>query len=138
MHETLHSSKAQLLVEYEIQFMTAIDTQLKLLYPQDPATNNNACRVYRGVFTVLDAVNTDSYHFLLLLTNYVLTLQFYTNKSLGQKATIEIIRNVLYELIRLLVDTKLEACPNGESYVRVVNLLCVRIIEKSNQTNVIW
>lgn len=52
--------------------------------------------------------------------------------------SVEAIRNLLYELIRVLVDTKLEGCPNGESYIRVINLHCVRIIERSDHSNVIW
>lgn len=66
------------------------------------------------------------------------SLQFFANKNLGKKISVEAIRSLLYELIRLLVDTKLEACHNGESYVRVINLHCVKIIEKCDHTNVIW
>lgn len=65
-------------------------------------------------------------------------LQFYINKGLGQKLTVDVLRNVLDQLITLLVDAKLEGCPNGDAYVRIINVHCVKFIERSNHTNIMW
>lgn len=42
------------------------------------------------------------------------------------------------QLINLLVEEKLANVPNGEAYIRVINLHCVKIIERSDHTNMIW
>lgn len=57
MHDIFQGSKAHLMVEYENQFMTAIATQLRILYPQDPRTDTEVCRGYRRVLTCVDAVS---------------------------------------------------------------------------------
>lgn len=65
-------------------------------------------------------------------------MQFYAHDFLGQKVTVFALKSVLYELVRLLVETKLESCPNGQTYVKVVNVHCVKLIERSDHTNIIW
>lgn len=57
MHDTLQSSKAQLMVEYEAQLMLAISQQLQILYPQNVQTDPEVCRGYKRVLTCLDAVS---------------------------------------------------------------------------------
>lgn len=47
-------------------------------------------------------------------------------------------KNIINQLIILLVEGKLEGCPNGDAYVRVINLHCVKIIERSDPTSIIW
>lgn len=42
------------------------------------------------------------------------------------------------QLITLLVEEKVANIQNGEAYVRVINLHCVKIIERSDHTNITW
>lgn len=42
------------------------------------------------------------------------------------------------QLITLLVEEKMNNVPNGEAYIRVINLHCVKIIERSDHTNITW
>jgi hypothetical protein len=51
---------------------------------------------------------------------------------------VEHLKDVVDELIHVLVDGKLENCRNGDAYIRVINLHCVKIIEKSEHTKIIW
>lgn len=64
MHEMLQSGKAQMMLEYEVQFMTAVATQLKFLYAQNAPLDKDVCKVYRAVLTVLDAVSDVCFVFL--------------------------------------------------------------------------
>lgn len=117
IQEILQSNKAGSMIEYENQIMTAIVSQLTQLQSQDPIGNDDVLKLYRCLLTVLDT--------------------FYSNKSLGRKINVELLKNMLRQLIMLLVDAKLEKCPNGETYIKVINLHCVKIIENSDHTNII-
>uniref|UniRef100_A0A1Y1JZU4 TOG domain-containing protein n=2 Tax=Photinus pyralis TaxID=7054 RepID=A0A1Y1JZU4_PHOPY len=117
MQEILQSNKGSSMIDYENQFMSAIISQLSILQTEDPKTNEEILRIYRSILTVIDT--------------------FYVNKLLGRKVSMDVLQNVLNQLIMLLVDAKLEACVNGDMYVRVVNLQCVKIIERSDHTNTI-
>ncbi|KAK5643087.1 hypothetical protein RI129_006932 [Pyrocoelia pectoralis] len=117
MQEILQSNKGGSIVDYENQFMLAIISQLTILQPEDPKTNTEVSRIYRSILTVIDT--------------------FYLNKLLGRKVSVDVLANIMNQLIMLLVEAKLETCTNGEVYIRVVNLQCVKIIERSDHTNII-
>lgn len=51
--------------------------------------------------------------------------------------SVTILKDIIYEMIILLVDGKLDKCPNSENYIKVVNVHCVKIIERSDHTNII-
>jgi len=55
---------------------------------------------------------------------------------LGKAVKTHLIQQLINELIVLLVDQKLEGC--GDAYVRVININCVKIIDQSDHTAVIW
>lgn len=137
MQEILQSNKGTLMVEYENNFMAAVTMQLKLLYSQDPRTNMTVSKLYRSILTVIDAVNR---FFIIYYMYYmfVFDFQFYLNKMLGRKMNAAVTKNIINQLIILLVEPKLEGCPNGDAYVRVINLHCVKIIERSDPTSIIW
>lgn len=42
------------------------------------------------------------------------------------------------QFIYILVGRKLETCADGDAYIRVINLHCVKIIERSDHTKIIW
>ncbi|KAF5301408.1 hypothetical protein FQA39_LY02137 [Lamprigera yunnana] len=117
MQEILQSNKGSSMIDYENQFMAAIVSQLTLLQCQDPTSNSEVLKVYRAILTVIDT--------------------FYSNKVLGKKVTTDNLKNIIHQLIILLGEAKLEICPNGSAYIRVINLHCVKIIENSDHTNII-
>lgn len=65
-------------------------------------------------------------------------LQFYRNKIFGWKVSLETLKDLMDQLIIILVDGNLEKCNNGSVYVKVTNLLCVKVIEKCDHTKIIW
>lgn len=76
---------------------------------------------------------------LILYAAYIpFVLQFYTNKSLGKNISTDVIKDLLYRLILLLINNTFEKCTDASAYVRVINLQCVKIIERSDHTNIIW
>ncbi|RZC32556.1 cytoskeleton-associated protein 5 [Asbolus verrucosus] len=115
--EFLQSPRGCSMIDYENDFIRAIVTQLKHLRGQDPTLDHNVARVYRSILTVIDA--------------------FYRTKNLGQQVSVELLKDIIDQLIHILVDGKLENCTNGDAYVRVINLHCVKIIEKSNHTKIL-
>lgn len=66
------------------------------------------------------------------------TFQFYFKDDLGKLVSVDVLKEIMYQLIILLVEGKLEGCVNGDAFIRVVNVHCVKIIEKSDHTNIIW
>lgn len=57
---------------------------------------------------------------------------------MGNRISQHVLKELMYQLITLLVEEKLANVQNGEAYVRVINLHCVKIIERSDHTNIIW
>jgi cytoskeleton-associated protein 5 len=115
--EFLQSSRSTLMLDHENDFMRAIIQQLKHLRNQDPVSDHQVAKTYRNILTAIDA--------------------FYYNKNFGQQVCVEHLKDVVDELIHVLVDGKLENCRNGDAYIRVINLHCVKIIEKSEHTKII-
>ena len=65
-------------------------------------------------------------------------LQFYGNNQLSSRVSKDMLRDLTEQLISLLVNGHMEELDNGESYIRIVNTLVVRIIERSDHTNITW
>jgi hypothetical protein len=68
----------------------------------------------------------------------VFYLQFYGNGILSCRVSKDVLRDLIEQLITLLVNRHMEELESGESYVRIINTLVVRIIERSDHTNVTW
>jgi hypothetical protein len=68
----------------------------------------------------------------------VLYLQFYSNGILSCRVSKDVLRDLIEQLITLLVNRHMEELESAESYVRIINTLVVRIIEHSDHTNVTW
>ncbi|XP_074041153.1 protein mini spindles-like isoform X1 [Leptinotarsa decemlineata] len=117
LHELMPQLKGNLMIEYENDLMTAVITQFKCLHNQDPTLDTTVAKLYRNLLTVIDA--------------------FYSNKLLGTQVSVPVIRDLMHQMICVLVEGKLNNVPNGEAYVRVINLHCVKVIERSDHTNMI-
>jgi len=68
----------------------------------------------------------------------VLYLQFYSNGIVCSRVSKDVLRDLIEQLITLLVNRHVEELESGDSYVRIINTLVVRIIERSDHTNVTW
>lgn len=117
MQDILQSNKGNHVTEYEDQFMMAITSQLRMLSVHDPRINPSVLKTYRMILTLIDS--------------------FYANKDLGRKVSTSVLKDVMNQLIILLVEPKLEACPNGDAFIRVVNVHCVKVIDRSEHTNIV-
>lgn len=65
-------------------------------------------------------------------------MQFYSNATLSRRVSKDVLRDLIEQLISLLVNRHMEELESGESYVRIINTLVVRIIERSDHTNITW
>lgn len=57
MQEIFQSNNANLMVDYEDDFMNAITIQFKNLQAHNPKTDDFVCRVYRHVLMIVDMVS---------------------------------------------------------------------------------
>ena len=54
------------------------------------------------------------------------------------QASKDILKDLLNNLVTVLLDNRLNELEDGPQIVRSVNVLVVKIVEKSDQTNVLW
>lgn len=118
MQEILQSQKGNVMMNFEDLFMTSVSQQFKQLGYQSVDSNAQVLKIYRALLTVIDC--------------------FYNNKALGRKISVDVLKEIMHRLINILADGKLNEVPSGDSYIRVVNLHCVKIMERSDHTNIIW
>ncbi|EEZ99362.1 protein mini spindles [Tribolium castaneum] len=103
-------------MEHEDDFVRAIIVQLKYLRNQEPVEDSEIPKIYRCILTSIDA--------------------FY-RKGVRKQVSTESLKEIVDQLIHVLVSRKLENCADGDAYIRVINLHCVKIIEKSDHTRII-
>ncbi|XP_069680440.1 protein mini spindles isoform X4 [Periplaneta americana] len=118
LESLLQTDKAPKLKGKVDQIILGCVMQLRLL------TSNNCMSTPKGEVT--RAYRT---LFMLLMT-------FYNNPILAQRVSKDVLRDLIDQLISLLVNRHMEELENGDSYIRIINTLVVRIIERSDHTNV--
>ena len=57
---------------------------------------------------------------------------------LATQASKDILKELINNLVTVLLDNRLNELDDGPQIVRSVNVLVVKIVEKSDQTNVLW
>ncbi|XP_021935865.1 protein mini spindles isoform X2 [Zootermopsis nevadensis] len=67
---------------------------------------------------------------------FMLLMSFYSNSTLSRQVSKDVLCDLIEQLISLLVNKHMEQLESGESYVRIINTLVVRIIERSDHTNI--
>ncbi|PNF34800.1 hypothetical protein B7P43_G03732 [Cryptotermes secundus] len=67
---------------------------------------------------------------------FMLLLSFYNNSVLSCQVSKDVLRDLVEQLISLLVNGHMEELESGESYIRIINTLVVRVIERSDHTNI--
>ena len=57
-------------------------------------------------------------------------------KNLAHEASRDVLKDLIYHLITILLDTRLNDLEDGQQVARSVNVAVVRLVEKSDCTNV--
>lgn len=65
-----------------------------------------------------------------------LSRQLCQRKNLIREATRDVLKDLVYHLITILLDTRLNDLEDGQQVARSVNVTVVRIVEKADPTNV--
>lgn len=63
--------------------------------------------------------------------------QLFSMESLAREASIGVLKDLMHGLITLMLDSRVEDIEDGQQLIRSVNLLVVRVLEKSDQTNIL-
>ncbi|NXY42903.1 CKAP5 protein, partial [Ceuthmochares aereus] len=57
--------------------------------------------------------------------------------SLAREASIGVLKDLMHGLVTLMLDSRVEDLEEGEQVIRSVNLLVLKVLEKSDQTNIL-
>jgi cytoskeleton-associated protein 5 len=60
---------------------------------------------------------------------------FFTSKALGQNLSVTSIKSIIAVLLGLMSDQKLGT---GEEYTKVINSICLKILDRCNFTSLNW
>uniref|UniRef100_A0A8C2FTH4 Cytoskeleton associated protein 5 n=1 Tax=Cyprinus carpio TaxID=7962 RepID=A0A8C2FTH4_CYPCA len=63
--------------------------------------------------------------------------QLFSMESLAREASMGVLKDLMHGLITLMLDSRVEDIEDGQQLIRSVNLLVVRVLEKSDQTNIL-
>ncbi|XP_030586649.1 cytoskeleton-associated protein 5 isoform X4 [Archocentrus centrarchus] len=64
-------------------------------------------------------------------------LSLFSMESLAREASMGVLKDLMHGLITLMLDSRVEDIEDGTQVIRSVNLLVIRVLEKSDQTNMI-
>ncbi|KAL3267282.1 hypothetical protein HHI36_011413 [Cryptolaemus montrouzieri] len=116
MHKLLGSNRSISMIDREDDFMIAVTKQLNFLNEKDMDASHLVIKTYRSLLSVMD--------------------QFYMNKILGRHISVNVLKDIIHILTTLLVQGNLEKCADGDTYIRVINLHCCKLIERSDHTRI--
>ncbi|XP_010190132.1 PREDICTED: cytoskeleton-associated protein 5 isoform X2 [Mesitornis unicolor] len=63
--------------------------------------------------------------------------QLFQIESLAREASTGVLKDLMHGLITLMLDSRIEDLEDSEQVIRSVNLLVVKVLEKSDQTNIL-
>ncbi|KAJ8281337.1 hypothetical protein GJAV_G00066360 [Gymnothorax javanicus] len=64
-------------------------------------------------------------------------LSLFSIEALAREASMGVLKDLMHGLITLMLDSRVEDIEDGQQLIRSVNLLVVRVLEKSDQTNIL-
>ncbi|XP_067356900.1 cytoskeleton-associated protein 5 isoform X3 [Channa argus] len=64
-------------------------------------------------------------------------LSLFSMESLAREASMGVLKDLMHGLITLMLDGRVEDIEDGQQLIRSVNLLVIRVLERSDQTNMI-
>ncbi|XP_016113984.1 cytoskeleton-associated protein 5 isoform X2 [Sinocyclocheilus grahami] len=113
--------KAEAMSGHIDQFLIATFMQLRLIYNTHMADDR------------LD--NKDIFKLYSCIIGNMLSL--FSMESLAREASMGVLKDLMHGLITLMLDSRVEDIEDGQQLIRSVNLLVVRVLEKSDQSNVL-
>ncbi|KAH3877159.1 hypothetical protein DPMN_001016, partial [Dreissena polymorpha] len=115
------ADKVALMGNHVEQLLVAISMQFKMAYSTHmgdiETAKDEVMRLYRCLLATL--------------------VTLFQNSQLAGQASRDTLKELLYNLVTLLLDSRLNDLEEGPQIVRSVNVLVVKIVEKSHQTNVL-
>lgn len=72
-----------------------------------------------------------------MLNGAVVTWQLFSMESLAREASMGVLKDLMHGLITLMLDGRVEDIRDGQQVIRSVNLLVIRVLEKSDKTNML-
>ncbi|KAF7653352.1 hypothetical protein LDENG_00084060 [Lucifuga dentata] len=113
--------KAEVMSGHIDQFLIATFMQLRLIYNTHMADDR------------LD--KKDIFKLYSCIIGNMLSL--FSMESLAREASMGVLMDLMHGLITLMLDGRVEDIEDGQQLIRSVNLLVVRVLEKSDQTNIL-
>lgn len=72
-----------------------------------------------------------------MLVSLFLFYQLFSMESLAREASMGVLKDLMHGLITLMLDGRVEDIKDCQQLIRSLNLLVIRVLEKSDQTNMI-
>ncbi|KAM7003260.1 cytoskeleton-associated protein 5 isoform 2-T4 [Tautogolabrus adspersus] len=117
----LQEDKAEVMSGHIDQFLIATFMQLRLIYSthmaDDRLAKKDIIRLYSCIIGNM--------------------LSLFSMESLAREASMGVLKDLMHGLITLMLDGRVEDIEDGQQLIRSVNLLVIRVLEKSDQTNMI-
>lgn len=135
------------------QFLIATFMQLRLIYSthmaDDRLEKSDIFKLYSCIIGNMLSVSSrydlsplegslfrtwgegDTNTFMLLFS------QLFSMEALAREASMGVLKDLMHGLITLMLDGRVEDIKDGQQLIRSVNLLVIRVLEKSDQTNMI-
>uniref|UniRef100_A0A3B4BCM0 TOG domain-containing protein n=1 Tax=Periophthalmus magnuspinnatus TaxID=409849 RepID=A0A3B4BCM0_9GOBI len=113
--------KAEVMSGHIDQFLIATFMQLRLIYNTHMADDR------------LD--KKDIFKLYSCIIGNMLSL--FSMESLAREASMGVLKDLMHGLITLMLDGRVEDIEEGQQLIRSVNLLVVKVLEKSDQTNIL-
>ncbi|XP_077599193.1 cytoskeleton-associated protein 5 isoform X1 [Stigmatopora nigra] len=114
-------NKAEVMSGHIDQFLIATFMQLRLIYNTHMADERldkeDIFKLYRCILSNM--------------------LSLFSLESLAREASMGVLKDLMHGLITLILDSRVEDTEEGQQVIRSVNLLVVKVLEKSDQTNII-
>ncbi|XP_034734168.1 cytoskeleton-associated protein 5 isoform X2 [Etheostoma cragini] len=113
--------KAEVMSGHIDQFLIATFMQLRLIYSTHMADDRLDKRDILKLYSCI-------------IGNM---LSLFAMESLAREASMGVLKDLMHGLITLMLDARVEDIEDGQQVIRSVNLLVTRVLEKSDQTNMI-
>ncbi|XP_061677746.1 cytoskeleton-associated protein 5 isoform X2 [Syngnathoides biaculeatus] len=114
-------NKAEVMSGHIDQFLIATFMQLRLIYNTHMADDRQD---KKEIFKLYSCI----------LGNM---LSLFSLESLAREASMGVLKDLMHGLITLILDSRVEETEEGQQVIRSVNMLVVKVLEKSDQTNII-
>ncbi|XP_053175118.1 cytoskeleton-associated protein 5 isoform X3 [Scomber japonicus] len=113
--------KAEVMSGHIDQFLIATFMQLRLLYNTHMADDRLD---KRDIFKLYSCIIGNM-------------LSLFSMEPLAREASMGVLKDLMHGLITLLLDPRVEDIEEGQQLIRSVNLLVIKVMERSDQTNIL-